>query len=147
MSIVTDKYGNRFWFLNGLLHREDGPAVEWADGTKYWYINGQRHREDGPAIEYTDGWKEWYLNGKKMSEDGPAVEYANGTKEWWLNGEYLTEDEFNRRAGNIIEITRDHAESILEALEWAKSMIKMDGGDSHECLDDDIRKFKEATGL
>ena len=33
-------------------------------GTKEWYLNGKLHREDGPAIEYADGGKEWYLNGK-----------------------------------------------------------------------------------
>ena len=27
-------------------------------------INGKRHREDGPALEFADGTKEWYLNGK-----------------------------------------------------------------------------------
>ena len=27
-------------------------------------MNGQRHREDGPAIEEADGSKEWYLNGE-----------------------------------------------------------------------------------
>lgn len=26
---------------DGLLHREDGPAVEWADGFKFWYLNGE----------------------------------------------------------------------------------------------------------
>ena len=38
------------------------------DGTKYWYLNGNLHREDGPAIEYPDGYKEWYLNGKEYTE-------------------------------------------------------------------------------
>jgi hypothetical protein len=34
------------WFnLNGDLHREDGPAEEWANGDKYWYINGKRLTE------------------------------------------------------------------------------------------------------
>jgi hypothetical protein len=33
-------------------------------GTKIWYLNGELHREDGPAIEYTKGDKEWWLNGK-----------------------------------------------------------------------------------
>lgn len=28
------------WRLDGLKHREDGPAVEYPDGTKYWYLNG-----------------------------------------------------------------------------------------------------------
>lgn len=33
-----------------ILHREDGPAIEYEDGTNEWYINNQRHRIDGPAI-------------------------------------------------------------------------------------------------
>jgi hypothetical protein len=53
---------------DGLLHREDGPAIEYADGTKVWYLNGEFHREDGPTIEYVSGHKEWYLNGKQITE-------------------------------------------------------------------------------
>jgi hypothetical protein len=34
---------------------------------KEWYINGQLHREDGPAIEYIDGSKSWYINGEVSS--------------------------------------------------------------------------------
>jgi len=26
------------------LHREEGPAVEYPDGSKVWYLNGQPHR-------------------------------------------------------------------------------------------------------
>ena len=59
----------------------------WASGNKVWYLNGKLHREDGPAIECVNGTKEWYLNGKLHREDGPAVEYSNGTKLWWLNHE------------------------------------------------------------
>jgi hypothetical protein len=33
----------------------------YPDGTKLWYLNGKLHREDGPAIEYLNGYKEWYL--------------------------------------------------------------------------------------
>ena len=28
--------GNRYWYLNGKLHREDGPAIECADGDREW---------------------------------------------------------------------------------------------------------------
>ena len=38
-----------------VLHREGGPAIEWADGDKFWYINEECHRKDGPAIEYING--------------------------------------------------------------------------------------------
>ena len=56
------------WYLNGELHRENGPAIEYADGTKVWHLNGNRHRVDGPAVEYADGSKYWYLNGIQYSE-------------------------------------------------------------------------------
>jgi len=61
-----DEYGNIRWYKTGtnLLHREDGPALEWNDGTKWWYQNDRRHRTDGPAIEYINGFKYYYLNGK-----------------------------------------------------------------------------------
>ena len=58
--------GDKYWYLNDKLHREDGPAVECTDGSKWWYLNGKYHREDGPAIEYADGTKYWYLNGKQL---------------------------------------------------------------------------------
>ena len=72
---------------NGKLHREDGPACEFANGTKAWLLNGKRHREDGPAREWANGRKEWLLNGKHHREDGPAREFANGDKQWCLNDE------------------------------------------------------------
>ena len=55
------------------------------DGTKYWFLNGKRHREDGPAVEYANGDKQWFLNGKLHREDGPAIEYPDGDKFWYLN--------------------------------------------------------------
>jgi len=60
--------GSKEWYLNGKLHREDGPAIEYADGTKTWYLNDQLHREDGPAIEWADGTKSWFLNGTEYTE-------------------------------------------------------------------------------
>ena len=38
-------------------------------GTKIWRLpNGDYHREDGPAIEYSDGSKSWFINGKLYTE-------------------------------------------------------------------------------
>ena len=79
-------------FKDGLLHREDGPAIEWTDGTKHWYRNGQLHRENGPAVEWANGTKEWYRNGQLHRKDGPAVEWTNGKKYWYRNGEFHRED-------------------------------------------------------
>ena len=38
------------------------------DNKTKWYLNGKLHREDGPAVELTNGSKEWYLNGNRLSE-------------------------------------------------------------------------------
>ena len=54
--------GTIFYKLNGKLHREDGPAIEFSDGTKWWFLHDDRHRLDGPAIEHSDGYKEWWIN-------------------------------------------------------------------------------------
>ena len=88
--------GRKSWYINGKLHRKDGPAVEYADEKKSWYINGKRHRTDGPAIEWY-GDKEWFINGKRHREDGPAIEFSNGEKEWYIHGMSLTEEQFNRQ--------------------------------------------------
>ena len=54
--------GTQRWYLNGVLHREGGPAVIEPEGSQSYWLNGLRHREDGPAIIYSDGYEEWYFN-------------------------------------------------------------------------------------
>jgi hypothetical protein len=90
-----------------IFHREDGPAIEGANGYKYWYLNGKRHREDGPAYEGASGTKEWYLNGKRHREDGPAIEWINGRNFWYLNGVEYTEEEFKKKTVKEIVLTMD----------------------------------------
>lgn len=85
------------YYKNGVLHREDGPAVEWPNGAKEWHVNGMLHRVDGPAIETPEGDKLWSLNGQHHREDGPAFELADGTKQWWIHGVKLTEEELLNR--------------------------------------------------
>jgi len=52
--------------INNILHREDGPAVEYDDGAKFWYLNNQLHRENGPAVEPVRNCS-WWLHGKNYS--------------------------------------------------------------------------------
>ena len=73
----------------------------YPSGRKHWYLNGKLHREDGPAIEEASGHKEWFLNGKQHREDGAAVEYANGDKEWYLNGEKLSHSEWKEEVAKL----------------------------------------------
>ena len=96
-TVEVNEYGDKEWSLNGQIHREDGPAVEWSDGYKEWWLNSKLHRENGPAIEWPDGTKLWYKYNKLHREDGPAVEYSDGDKEWWLNGQKLTKEEWEKK--------------------------------------------------
>lgn len=124
-NVQIDNAGTVRWFIPGtnLLHRENGPAVEYIDGSKYWYENGLLHREDYPAIECSDRkcwyqngkyhrmygpavdifgkFKCWYQYGKKHRLDGPAVEYYNGNKFWYIDDKEYTENEFNKLNLNI----------------------------------------------
>jgi hypothetical protein len=59
----TDLFGNKYWYEDRLLHRLDGPAVEYCDGEKSWYKHGKLHRLDGPAITYNGCDGEWYKDG------------------------------------------------------------------------------------
>jgi hypothetical protein len=97
MTTVRSQFPDRVEYrLNGLLHREDGPAVEWCTGLKAWYRKGSLHRKDGPAIEWENGDKEWYLNGKNHRLDGPAVKHADGTNYWWLNDRIVSKEEVDK---------------------------------------------------
>lgn len=35
---IAQRPEGKFWFKEGKCHREDGPAVEWTDGSKSWYL-------------------------------------------------------------------------------------------------------------
>ena len=113
---VTVEYdGATRWYKDSkctILHRTDGPALEWSDG-KVWYQDGQYHRTDGPAIEYSTGYKNWYQNGKRHRTDGPAIEWSDGTKEWYINDEALTEEEFLAATQPVVEMTVADIEKLL----------------------------------
>jgi len=70
--IYIDKYGSKRYYKDlkmTILHRLDGPAIEYSNGRKSWYVDGQLHRLDGPAIEYTNGHKAWCVDGKRLTEE------------------------------------------------------------------------------
>jgi hypothetical protein len=88
-GLKIDKYKTKRYYKDDLLHRENGPAVEYSTGTKYYYKDNLLHREDGPALEYSRGHKEWYIYGKLHREDGPAIEYPDGYKAWYLDDKQI----------------------------------------------------------
>ena len=91
-KLIIDEFETKCWYLNGKLHREDGPAIKYKNGNKCWYLNGKRHRRNGPACEYANGNKFWFLNDKIHRIDGPAIEWANGSKSWYINGKEVKEE-------------------------------------------------------
>lgn len=68
-GLYIDSTGNRRWFKNGKLHREDGPAYISRDGRQCWYHHGVLHREDGPAIITQNNENIWYINGGFLTQN------------------------------------------------------------------------------
>ncbi len=93
--------GTQYWYKHNKLHRENGPAIERPNGSKEWFINGKLHREDGPAIERPNGTKCWYIRGKRHRTDGPAIVYSDGSKEWWIKGKQMEELYFSPGLKNV----------------------------------------------
>jgi hypothetical protein len=63
-QVTVSENGDKRWYLNGKFHREDGPAIEYADGTKYWFINDQ------PLTEAEFNTRTKSCNGKVVEIDG-----------------------------------------------------------------------------
>ena len=84
-------------YVDGVVHREDGPAVIDYHESQFYYQNGKCHREDGPAIIWSNGSEDYIQNGKFHREDGPARIFSSGAKEYWVNGVRFTEKQFRRK--------------------------------------------------
>ena len=110
-EVKIDEDGHKAWYLNGLLHREDGPAIEKANGPKLWYLNGERHREDGPAIELACGHKEWYLNGQECSE------------RIFLQKTGATNTKMSEESDSMASLSLDDLKEITEVLKDCNYMV------------------------
>jgi hypothetical protein len=101
------RFDRQEWWLNGQLHRIDGPAITCQNGSQYWCQYNQLHRTNGPAsvepnIQYHTYDKKlttiaWYFNGKKHRIDGPAYykHFDDDNKlleEWYIDGQLHRED-------------------------------------------------------
>lgn len=80
--------GDKMWYVVDVLHRTDGPAVEWSDGSFEWHFQGKLHRVDGPAYKNPQAEK-WYLNGNLHRDNGPAACYDSGRKEFYKHGKKI----------------------------------------------------------
>lgn len=57
----------QYWFKDGILHNETGPAIVWDTKSKGWYQQGLRHRAFGPAYECCTGKKKYFFFGRELS--------------------------------------------------------------------------------
>jgi len=107
-------YAHEEWYINGILHRNDGAAMTHLDDNQptqqRWYKNGIIHRTDGPAIIETHGPRyggekaaeKWYNNGICHRINGPAIIYYNkyNTATLWFNyGRKISYKNLIRRSG------------------------------------------------
>ena len=103
--------GEKRWYLDGLYHKLDGPAVSCGEKQEYWqygerhrsggpaiyypgrhiayYVNDQLHRLDGPALIYPGNYEAYYVDGQLHRLDGPAIVYENGNEEYWRHGKHM----------------------------------------------------------
>ena len=93
--------GDKKWYEEGELHREDGPAIEYISGEKHWFKDYKPHRLDGPAIEHDSGYKVWFKEGRLHREDGPAIEHANGDKVYYLDDVRYSYNEWYAIVNNL----------------------------------------------
>lgn len=107
---LESSLGGSSWYRLGDLHRSDGPAIQKDDGTLEWFVYGQRHRVDGPAIEWSGGDKEWFIEGQRHREDGPAVLLTTGLCEYWQFDKLHREDgpAVERKNGQGVWYWQDH---------------------------------------
>ena len=80
-EVVTYPNGTKEWYNSyDELHREDGPAAIWYEGTKQWFRDGLLHRQDGPAIIYSPMFQQlrktkirWFLKGNEYTFDNFVI--------------------------------------------------------------------------
>jgi hypothetical protein len=116
-----DNNGNKEWRNEkGVLHRVDGPAVEYAGGTVKWFQSGKHHRVGGPAIVWADSSEQWYIEGLLHCTDGPAVIWADGTIEWWQNGKKLSVAKYRETIVRLAGLLTDDVAGIVKGLPFSE---------------------------
>lgn len=100
----TTRAGRVYWYKDGQLHRDDGPAVEEVKGWTSWFHEGKLHRDDGAdepsAMPYT-GHKQWWQEGRLHRVTGPAVVWPDGREEWHLQGRELSAEEVEQHKAKL----------------------------------------------
>ena len=90
--IIHDKFDTTYYELNGVYHREDGPAYQNSNQI-IWIKNGKRFNPepDVPGFQGYNIQKYYDNNGNLHREYGPAVvrAYGYGDNEYWIHGKRI----------------------------------------------------------
>lgn len=131
---------------DGKLHNYYDPAVVSRDCTE-WYIDGMLHRLNGPAVMYLTGFNAWYIRGlnckpiakKAMRSDARAADYValENTRMLALMREGL---QFS--VGVLVYQTRIYAPRyIIDGIPRGCTMIHSIGDEPASILGDGTRKW------
>jgi len=91
-KIEVDELGDKFYRNSKEeLHRLDGPAVEYSNGSKFWYINENSHRNIDPSVEWSNEEKYWWFKGERHRIGGSC--YSCG-KWWFIDGKKYSKQEY-----------------------------------------------------
>lgn len=83
---IYDREFETFYFKNGRLHRDDGPAyIDKQHGAEKWFFEGKLHRVGGPAYSNCNR-EEWRQNGVLHNTEGPAIAWAKGGIRYYYHG-------------------------------------------------------------
>ena len=85
VKITTD--GSKFYYNHRRMslldmHRENGPAVKWANGNREWYLYGVPHKQ-----KYRNGKVTWMLNRKTVTKKEHHAFYNRQKKTVTFDGQ------------------------------------------------------------
>ena len=74
-GVLYHRYGIVTYTMDGLLHNIGQAAVEYPNGKREYWQHGRLHRKEGPAITYRDGSEnQYYLNGVQVTKEEHALQ-------------------------------------------------------------------------
>lgn len=129
-----------FNLKTGKSNKETGVTCEEYYGTTRWKLNGLLHREGEPAVEYSNGTKEYWKNGVPHRLDGPAVESRCGAHYWWIDGKSFTESEYkneinlkrwNKKVNKVNKIFQNKEEKVMTNTNTLTQQITQSLSNSH----------------
>ena len=90
----TQSWSIFYFDSNGRRHCSHGPAINHGNRVKMWFVDGLRHREDGPA-HITNIGEIWYTKGLLHRLAGPAFTQREiNVEKYYIHGRQLSKKTF-----------------------------------------------------